>query len=292
MLSTQLTIEFSKNGDTISWRLLSAFNYMATWFRAYGCLCVEVATTVDKNAIGERVWVSIGTKVPEDANVDRLIVIQTEHATAPGWVDNIRGLLGRCQSSPSCVIWDFSESNVRIAKTRYNLTLPTVILPITTSRSSIPKSLVPINSRDFGYIFVSFINEGREAIAKILDNEMHLRRWVDGGTAEGFSRSKLCLSVHFYQEVSGLELDRLAQHVYHGCMPLYENVGDRVAEKYLTQQGVIRFAMYGTITQTAADIISCISEEPEEMIKQQNFVHRWWSYELETFDKVLRAFFP
>jgi len=134
-------------------------------------------------------------------------------------------------------------------------------------------------------------NERREAIAKVLYNEYHLVGGVDDGTSERFSQVKLCLSVRFHQDDSGWDLNRMAQHVQQGCMPLYEMIDNKLVSTYLTQQGVIKMATYENFAQTAAEIIRCITDHPELMLKQQKFIQQWWSYELEVFDKVLRAFF-
>jgi len=205
--------------------------------------------------------------------------------------DKLRTLLTKCQSSPLCVVWDHSEQNIIHAKNTYNIDLPALILPVTTSRSPYPKTHVPVNNRDYGYILVGRTNERRQAIAKVLNNEYRLKEGVDDGTSERFSQVKLCLSVRFYQDDSGWDLNRMAQHVLQGCMPLYEMIDDKVAFKYLDQQGVIKMAMYGDFTRTAGEIIRCVTEYPELMLKQQKFIQQWWSYELEVLDKVLRAFF-
>jgi len=269
--------------------------FISSWFRMYGCPCVEIAsptTPPNTNLTGERIWVAVGIDIPGGFSTDRLIIIQTEQMTANNWVDKLRDVFNRCANSPSCVIWEFSESNVRHAKTNYGTSLPTVILPTTLRCERPPDNVIPLHQRPYGYIFFGYTNVRRQPVTDILDRRDSLVRFTDGGRqAEGYSSSKLCISVHYYADDSGLELHRLGQHVQRGCMGLYEDPGDPVAFKYLSQQGVIKFAPYGRFTETAAEIIKCIAEDPEEMRRQQIFVQRWWSTQLEGFDKVLKAFF-
>jgi len=267
--------------------------YIATWLRAYGCRCVEVAAPTavpDPNVIGERIWAALGLYVPA-ISTDRLIIIQTEQMTAPPWVQGLRDVFVRCQNSPSCVNWEFSESNVRHAKTNYNTNLPTVILPTTLRCERPSNAIVPFHERRFGYVFYGANNDRRQAVVNVLEQRDHLVRYTEGNQTEGYSNSKLCISVHFYAVDSGLEWHRLGQHVHRGCVGLYEDPGDTVAMKYLSQQGVIVFAPYGRFTETGAEIIQCMAEEPVEMRRQQIFVQQWWSSQLEGFDNVLKAFF-
>uniref|UniRef100_A0A6B2LH79 Uncharacterized protein n=1 Tax=Arcella intermedia TaxID=1963864 RepID=A0A6B2LH79_9EUKA len=195
----------------------------------------------------------------------------------------------KCLEAPSCVIWDFSEANYKHSVLHYEVLLPVVILPITLRSTLVMGSVPALGGRPYGYVFYGYRNERRKAVLGRLPPG--LTAWERPQCVEAYQYAKFCISVHFYSSESGLEFHRLAQHIKAGCLPVYETPGDADIVQFFEYHKTLKFVEESEFSELLKRMDQCITEYHGIMQEQQIFIIQWWSKELESFEKVLKAFF-
>jgi hypothetical protein len=148
-----------------------------------------------------------------------------------------------CHSFEQCVIWDFSDANLRYLQ-EIGVGDSVMVLPMMIQhRLSFDTANLPtLPSRRYDVAFFGILTP-RRVNFYVPDNHTD---WKFGKTAnigelvESYSNAKICLVLHAYHPLSSIELHRLSESVLSGCVPVMESWHDSyLFDNYTTCGGVV-----------------------------------------------------
>lgn len=204
-----------------------------------------------------------------------------------------------CHQSPNCVIWDFSDANLRIFQ-EINISDSVLLVPhMFHDRlgDKLPSAFKPSKDRDIDAVLLGFIsNRRKEFKAQYLVDENDPNGTIqhDYNTSLSsqnivykvqkknqhrfYENAKICMVVHAHLADGACEYHRLSEISRFGCILVVENVGDTLTVDALQQCGGVHFAGYHEVAKTIHEQLAYIEETPESELKaRQEKFDRWWA---------------
>jgi hypothetical protein len=147
--------------------------------------------------------------------------------------------LGRCHESPSCVILEFSDRNLRLHDAE-GWGDSVVLLPVMTQQHSrlssfepVFEELKPLRDRSFDVVFFGAITNRRKGLIEqsmnYTANHPQSSVLVTGvkhneieAMTKAYREAKVCVVSHSYATESGGEYHRLSEFAKFGCIPVME----------------------------------------------------------------------
>jgi hypothetical protein len=147
--------------------------------------------------------------------------------------------LGRCHESPSCVILEFSDRNLRLHDAE-GWGDSVVLLPVMTQQHSrlssfepVFEELKPLRDRSFDVVFFGTITNRRKGLVEqsknYTANHPQSSVLVTGvkpneieAMTKAYREAKVCVVSHSYATESGGEYHRLSEFAKFGCIPVME----------------------------------------------------------------------
>jgi len=174
------------------------------------------------------------------------VVVQTEQQHP-----SLLPYLAKCAASPACVIWEYSDYNLRWQSSIAHsvLLLPHMIQNRLDKRIKTQVgALVPLPERPLDVVFFGTMTPHRRAVSAAFDRTRYTVRFgktqtapvtragtVVWGSAAGnaaelrdmdYRAAKVCLVMHRDAEARAGEFHRLSELAKFGCVPVVERFGD------------------------------------------------------------------
>jgi len=220
------------------------------------------------------------------------IVIQAEQVRNSKLTSPTYKYLINCHESPTCVVWDFSDSNFEWLKS-INVSESCMLVPHmfhSRFKSFIPAEggLVPIHNRSMDVAFFGLITRRRYSfLEKHIDpkgngtlstfNIKFEKNMNVHTVTKAYADSKICLSVHSFSPDSAGEYHRLSEMNRFGCIMIMESFGDTFLEDTLSRFGGVMFAAYNDLPGTIERELEKINTSSfEELNRHQIAVDKWW----------------
>lgn len=219
------------------------------------------------------------------------ISLQTEQVKALHWApDFIRS----CDSSPNCILWDFSKINYDWAKMSLNASESIMIVPLlfhdrleTMYPSGGEDELLPHNNRTLDISFFGLITKRRkefhqrfiQGINKTLSpyKVQYRKLMFVGPQVEAYKRSKICLVLHAYLPDSAGEYHRISDFKRFGCIPVMESFSDIETQRILAACAGIVFADYENLANTVVSVLNRVNQTNASVLRRNQLeVDRWW----------------
>lgn len=221
------------------------------------------------------------------------IILQTEQ------LNGIKEQYKDCHLSPKCVLWDFSDFNLRRLQEE-NLGDSVLLVPHMFQdrlNNVIPSTLKPSKDRsidavlfggmtkrrkEFQAKYIVDYNDTNAAIQHDHDNSLssqNIRFQLKlNGMHHDYGNAKVCMVVHSLLTDSACEYHRLSEIARFGCILVVENVGDTMMIDALQKCGGVHFAGYNDIAKTIHEQLAYIEETTEPVLKErQEKYDKWWA---------------
>jgi len=225
------------------------------------------------------------------------IFIQTEQKI--NW-----NLIDVCHDSPTCVILEFSDHNLNLAKNRKRELLESyILLPVMTQTPSRmveyePKSPKVIQKRSIDMAFFGLITNRRTGLTKGADlyRKAHPDRTVivqknnkiqSVGTS--YREAKVCLLAHSYSSRSGGEYHRMSEFAPFGCIPVMEHFSDTFGIDVYERCGGAIFTNFTNLISVASNVIAQIDQGLYN--NRSNDIVNWWKAGIH-WESILPTIFP
>jgi len=222
------------------------------------------------------------------------IVIQAEQVRNSKLTSPVYKYLIHCHESPTCVVWDFSDSNFDWLKS-INASDSCMLVPHmfhSRFKSLIPPGpeggLVPLHNRSMDVTFFGLITRRRKWFhEKNFDPQrngtlsafnIRFEKNMNVHTvAKAYADSKICLTLHSYYPDSAGEYHRLSEMNRFGCIVIMESFQDTLLEDTLSRFGGVIFASHADLPGVIERELEKINGTSfEELNRHQNAVDKWW----------------
>lgn len=218
------------------------------------------------------------------------ISLQTEQIRALRWAPDFIRL---CNSSPNCILWDFSKVNYDWAKISLNASESIMIVPLLFHdrlQELYPNGddeLLPYPNRTVDITFFGLITKRRKEFQQryIGGNNKTLSMYKVqyrklmflGAQVDAYRTSKICLVLHAYIPDSAGEYHRISDFKRFGCIPVMESFSDIETQRTLEACAGMVFADYENLASTAVSVLNKINETDARILRRNQLkVDRWW----------------
>mmetsp|Transcript_36107 Transcript_36107/g.86078 ORF Transcript_36107/g.86078 Transcript_36107/m.86078 type:complete len:454 (-) Transcript_36107:6-1367(-) len=208
-----------------------------------------------------------------------------------------------CHLSKNCIVIDFSEHNLRMAREE-NMDGSFVLLPVMTQTPSRlandePSRPKPLTNRSVDMVHFGFLTTRRKGLLRFADNytRLHPGRVVmieqipsDSleTMSERYAESKVCVVYHSYATLAGGEYHRYSEFGPFGCIPVAETPSDKIGLPIFERCGGFAFVDAEQVIAKADDVLQMIDKSMYDLGYVQDIV-RWWKKGVN-WDLLLKDF--
>ncbi len=207
------------------------------------------------------------------------IIIQAEQIPGHVWLSPY---LTKCHESPTCLIWEFSDSNLEWYR-QNGIADSVLLIPIMFHHrfeEHFPRPIKPLWNRFYDVVLFGTITPRRkkfweEKLSKY-ESKWNMRYELEydiSTVIKTYSNAKICLVVHSYDSGGG-EYHRLSELNRMGCIPVMETFTDKVGSDILAECGGVVFADYDGLIPAVEKILNSYSFE--DLQEKTNDAVRWW----------------
>ena len=207
------------------------------------------------------------------------IIIQAEQIPGHLW---LRPYLMKCHESPTCLIWEFSDSNLEWYR-QNGIADSVLLIPImfhNRYEEHFPTEIKPLWTRFYDVVLFGTMTPRRqhfwkEKLSKY-KTKWNMRFEMDydvNNVAKTYADAKICLVMHSYDSGGG-EYHRLSELNRMGCIPVMESFTDKVGMDLVSECGGVVFAEYDGLIPAMEKILHSYSFE--DLQDKTNDAVRWW----------------
>ena len=203
------------------------------------------------------------------------IIIQVQHIAGvpsdalPFLVD-----LNICHAAPYCVVWDFSDANIRHQSYSDSSVIMPFMIQQRLSFNVDMSNIRPKSVRSIDVCFFGKLTQRRKRIQQELSKDGGLAikyestKWM-GPLVSTFPDCKVCPIVHANGAVAPGEMHRLSEMAVYGCHPVVETWADTGEEAYSKCGGVLQVD-YSNLTSMVRDTLTNNGGDLSDRIS------KWW----------------